>query len=772
MTFRARRDLVARHGRRAVAGVVVAALAGIGFAPSDAEGQLRRRRGTDPVLRALSFEGNRAIEDDELEEQVATEASGCRSLVLTPVCWVWKGGTVFDTRRLDRAELERDALRLRVHYFRRGYRAVRIVPRVIPVDTSTVDVQFVIDEGPPTLVGDLELGPADTLLSERTKRGVLDGLAPGAPLDLIRLDSVGARATMALDRRGYGDAQVIPSVVDDSTTPRKDVTLTTYRPYATYVERIRVEGTERYDPRLVANAMVLRPGDRYSRFDLAESQRALYQVGYFRRAVVRAERGSADSLKVLVAQVEELPPRRVRLTGGLSTVDFFQVDARYENANFRNEGARLTLQGTVGNIGANVLNNRGIFNNVLPPVRTRGTADFLQPTWQANAEIRRRWLKDPRNQTALGVFGYRRAAPGVFVDEGYGASATFTRNVVRWWPVSATYRFEFTGVSAADTYFCVNFGVCDGPSLAVLRRRQRLSPLALTTLVDRRDDPIGPTRGWFVRAELEYADRFTLSDLRYSRAEVEATHYTPLGDRFVLGLHGRAGIVRGRVNPRFGTEPIVHPRRRFYAGGAQSVRGFGENQLGPRVLAIPIERLRNPEVTVRGGDTTVVRFGCPDFIFVRNVAECPTEPTRYAGDTTLYGDFRDADFAPKPVGGNALAEASVELRYRVWGPVTVAAFVDGGWVQSSSGGLTRAASVLTPGIGARFVTPVGPIRLDVGFNPLPREPLSVVTDAPGVQGAPSLVPLERPRSFNPATGTGLGGIFNRLTLHLSVGEAF
>lgn len=775
MTDRVRRAFVARHGRRAVAGVVVAALGVIGLRPTTADAQLRRRRTVEPELRALSFTGNRALDDDELEQNIVSEPSGCRSLVARAVCWAWKGSPVYARRTLDRAELERDVLRLRVHYYKRGYRAVRIVPRTIPVDSNVVRVELVIDEGPPTLVGDLDLGPADTLLGARTKRAVLAGLEPGAPLDLIRLDTVGQRVTEELDRRGFGDAQVIPSVIEDSTSPRKDVTLTTYRPYATYVERIRVEGTERYDPRLVANAMGLRPGDRYTREAVAESQRALYEVGYFRRAVVRTEPGPADSLKVLVAQVEELPPRRFRLTGGVSTVDFFQVDARYENANFRNGGARLTLQGTVGNLGANALNNKGIFNNVLPPVQFRGTQEFLQPTWQANAEVRRRWLRDPRNQTAFGLFGYRRAAPGVFVDEGYGASATFTRNVVRRWPVSATYRFEFTGVTAADTYFCVNFGVCDDPSLAVLRRRQRLSPLALTTLVDRRDDPIGPTRGWFFRAELEHADQWTLSDLRYSRAEVEATKYFPLGYRMTLGLHGRAGAVRGRVNPRFGDEPIVHPRRRFYAGGAQSVRGFGENQLGPRVLAIPVERLRNPEIAVRDGDTTIVRYGCPDRIFNDAPSACPVDQLTLAGDTTLYGDFRDNDFAPKPIGGTAVAEATIELRYRIAGPVTLAAFVDGGWVRSATvRTLNRTRSVITPGIGARFVTPVGPIRLDLGYNPLARELLEVVTDNPSRTPATpsSLLTLGQLRSFNPATGTGLGGFFNRLTLHLSVGEAF
>ncbi|MCU0625615.1 MAG: BamA/TamA family outer membrane protein [Gemmatimonadaceae bacterium] len=758
-----------------IATVVLASLA----SATPVAAQLLRRRGVqDPVIRTLRIEGNQALPREELEANILTEASACRSLLVTPLCWVAKPGFLFARRRLDRAELERDVLRLRVHYYRRGFRASRIVPRVIPVDSATVDVLLAITEGPPTTIARLDLGPADTILSARTRRAILGDLAPGRPVDLIQLDTVGLRATAALDERGYGDATVIPAVVEDSTSPTREVRLVASRTYPTFVERVRVEGTERYDPRLVANTLLQRPGDRYTREGTAESQRALYEIGNFRRAVVRTEPGSADSLKVLVAQVEELEPRSVRLTGGVSTVDFFQVDARWINANWRNNGTRLTLQGTLGNLGADFLNNRGPFLNVLPrgPLPrgdTAATREYLIPTWQANAEVRRRWLRDPRNQTALGIFGYRRAAPGVFVDEGYGASATFTRDVMRRWPVSATYRFELTGVRAVDTYFCVNFGVCDTDALSVLRRRQRLSPIALTTSVDRRDDPIGPTRGWAFRAEAEHAARYTLSDLWYSRIEAEITQYVPLADRITLGLHGRAGVVRGAANPRFGGEAIIHPRRRFYAGGAQSVRGYGENQLGPRVLAIPVQTLRDTLFTRRpDGTQQIVRLGCdlPD----DQIANCPVEPTTVNGQPA--GNYADLDFVPKPVGGNAVAEASAEVRWRVWGPVTLAGFIDGGWVQSSSGGTTRAASVITPGIGARFVTPVGPIRLDLGFNPRPRELLTVITDVPSRNAAgeatSTLTTLANPRSFNPATGTGLGGIFNRLTLHLSVGEAF
>ena len=140
-----------------------------------------------------------------------------------------------------------------------------------------------------------------------------------------------------------------------------------------------------------------------------------------------------------------------------------------------------------------------------------------------------------------------------------------------------------------------------------------------------------------------------------------------------------------------------------------------------------------------------------------------------------------------------MIEGSIEARYRFWGPLTFAVFVDAGSVGARFGGTP---TVFTPGIGFRFVSPVGPIRVDVGYNPRSREQLSVVTElsqprdsgwllseaiSRGITDAKELAAysqrtglyqIANTRSFNPATGTGLGGIFNRLTLHLSIGEAF
>lgn len=742
-----------------------------------------------PVIDALKIDGNVNISTEELKAAMVTEASHCR---IWKACVVLRFGFLRQKVRLDRAELERDLLRLRVLYWKRGWRTAQVTPVITPLKDQKVAIALKVVEGPPTLIGSIDSHALDTLFDSEGLRKFVD-VKPGQPLDLIRLDSIAGRIVAHLDAEGYGDVLLNPVAVVDTSSPRAAVTLGVTRLYKTRIESVRVEGTEKYDPRVVANTMGVKAGDQYSRIGLAESQRALYEAGYFKRAFVRVDSGSADSLKKLIASVEELPTHSFRTTAGVSTVEFFQFDARYLNANFRSNAGRLTLQATLGNILAPQLNGRLPFQNVLPD--NLGTSDpaYLQPTFQLNGEVRRRWLSDSRNQTGVSLFGYRRSSPGVFVDQGGGAGASFTRNVTRAVPVSFQYRLEFTKVTAADTYYCVNFGVCDEVSLGVLRRTQRLAPLTLSAATDRRDDPLGPTRGYTWRTEVEMASAWTGSQFGYGRIEVDASKYFHSSEKLTVAMRFHAGYVRGqRTNGD--SVPIILPRKRFYAGGARSVRGYGENQLGPRVLVISRAQFQPTaarfDSLINDPKLNDGRLPCDLSVTLPNCLTDSTGAPLRAGRPT--SDFVDGDFTPKPLGASTLFEASLEARYRIGGPVTLAAFIDAGSVGARFGGT---ATVFTPGIGVRYLSPVGPIRIDLGYNPKRDEQLSVITElsqprdsswlnALGIQrelsGQPlidftnstGLFQINTQRSFNPATGTGLGGIFNRLTLHLSIGEAF
>ena len=175
------------------------------------------------------------------------------------------------------------------------------------------------------------------------------------------------------------------------------------------------------------------------------------------------------------------------------------------------------------------------------------------------------------------------------------------------------------------------------------------------------------------------------------------------------------------------------------------MRGFGENQLGPRVLTVPIGNLqRNDSLNVACTSGTDVTTCNP-------------------------GVLKDRDFEPRPLGGNFVMEGSVEARFPVWRDLIGAAFVDGGLVrQKTNPALPARKGAITPGFGFRYRSPVGPIRADIGFNPGGTESLPVVTENI-VNGQRTLVTLQQRRSYSPAAG---GGILKRMVLHLSIGEAY
>jgi outer membrane protein assembly factor BamA len=406
-----------------------------------------------------------------------------------------------------------------------------------------------------------------------------------------------------------------------------------------------------------------------------------------------------------------------------------------------------------------------IFRDALEGIGPEGST-YLSPTWRGSADLKIPWFNSPRNELLLSAFAQRRSLPGIFVDRSIGFNGVFTREVAFRVPLSFGYQYEVTRVNAGDLYFCVNFGLCDPPTVAALRSARSMSPVTLSATMDRTDDPISATRGYVVQATAEHASSFTLSDYRYNRVLIDAAGFVPLPRDIVLALHARAGWVGalGSTDEALGVDSegrsILHPRKRFFAGGSQSVRGYGESQLGPRILTIPATRLLEAGCTISGTQ-----------------AVCD-EAT--VNDKTL---LPDTAFTARPLGGNVLAEGSVELRFPIWKAIGGAVFVDGALVgERGLSDLGQASVAVTPGFGIRYKSMAGPIRVDLGYNPNLSEDLPVVTEVTGTGRAQiaglqvlrlsdnQLVPAQR--SFRSPRSPGVLGLLTRFTLHLSIGQAF
>lgn len=708
-----------------------------------------------PRVQAVRFEGVESLDPGMLGDSIATQETRCRGILLRPFCAISDAGVFVEKHDLDREELELDEIRLRVVYFRRGYRQARVESTVEP-EGDGVSVTFVVEEGPLTRVGELVVLQTDSLLSAGQLRRA-DLPAAGEALDLTRLDSARIRMRGWLWDRGHADAEINDSVTFVDSLARSATLRVRIDPGpVTTIEQVSIEGNERVSERTVRRLLELAPGDLYRRGDMTAAQRRLYETELFRQAVIRVP-STADSAKTVNVTLQEAPPRAIQAGPGFNTVEFVQAEVRFTRYDWLGGARRLDVRGALGNLLAPQLYGRSIFGSAVPEgVGDDVASAFLEPTWFVGVNVTQPFFFSTRNSVGVGVSAHRRSIPGIVIDRGLAAHASITRRVADHLPVSLTYQFEETRIEAGELYFCVSFGVCDPATIGGLGEPHRLSPVRLTARLERSDDLLAPTAGFTVHVEAEHASQLTLSDFHHQRITADLTRYMRLGPGVLAG-RVRGGWVRALEGTFLsfglpaGSLEVLHPRRRLLAGGARSVRGFAENQLGPRVLTVPADELIRP------------RDDAGEACTATTVADGTCDPDGVPSDA----------FQPRPLGGNTLLEGSVEYRHPLSETLTGAVFVDAGLLRGQRLNFPPGSrSAVTPGVGIRYRSPIGPVRLDLGVRPSVVEELPVVT-AVGEDGESQLVQLETMKRYDPVAGSGfLGQILSRLQLHLAIGEAF
>jgi outer membrane protein insertion porin family len=264
-------------------------------------------------------------------------------------------------------------------------------------------------------------------------------------------------------------------------------------------------------------------------------------------------------------------------------------------------------------------------------------------------------------------------------------------NVVRWGGrLEAARSFGSRRFSLAYDYRFVDTTIDPGYGLIDVDRQDRpyqLSSLIPTFLWDRRDDPLLPTRGWSSLVQAQYTFPFLGAKGDFFKLFLQQTQYVKLGRPGVIAVSLRAG----------GIEPFRHlhsqdpevppglPNRdvfideRFFAGGGTTHRAYGRDDLGVR------------------GETLFAR---------------PTDPAQFA-----------------PVGGNGLLLLNLEYRFPVAGPVEGVVFYDAGNVWADWRSINPRSAKSGAGVGVRYLSPIGPFRLDIGWklDPESGEPRQAVS---------------------------------------------
>lgn len=730
-----------------------------------AESQPARAQDPAPLIQRVRMTGVQSVDSRALGRGLATQPTQCRNLLYAPICLFSKAPTFADRHYFNAAELRRDEIRIRLYYWRRGYRDVEVTSRVDRVSRG-VKVSFAVVENEPTVITELRLRQADSVLPSRVIQRSLT-LQSGSPLSMVALDSAQVLLARELLDRGYADATItVDTTAVSNEQNQGPVSVLLVPGRIATIGSIEVAGNAAISPRTISRFMRLQRGDLYRRTDVLESERRLYNSGLFSDVSLgmrTANAADADSAKVLVVQVTEGPLHQLDLASGITTLDFVQVKAEYRRYHFWGDARRLVTRATLSNLLAPQLNGHGVFYNVTPETEDSERARFLQPTYSASVEFFQPWAFGTRNELGASVFSHRRSQPGVVTDRGVGTTMSLTRTISPHLQFTTGYTYELSSIDASDVYFCVSVGLCLKSSIAYVAKANPLAPLSLVGQYDNTNDPLQPTRGLRGRIDLEHASGYTASAFAYNRASLIASTYRQLKPGVVLAGRLRLGAVQGlgQTNQRLGVDDdptastVVHPRKLFFAGGSQSVRGYSENQLGPRLLTIDPAQLLDTARTGFCSETSLADRSC---------------------DPNIESIMSSA-FQPRPLGANAVAEMNIEVRFPIMRSrgLSGAVFVDGAVVGTRRfEDLLGATATIAPGIGIRLQTPAGPVRLDLGMRPSIVERLPVVTQLVGADSTLQLVTLRTPRTFDPTdSGSGwLKQVLSRLTLHLAIGPAF
>ena len=678
----------------------------------------------DLVVRALDFQGNEAIPDQVLATAISTTNSSCFGCAFG-LRFLGLG----EKRYFDEQEFRRDVVRLEVLYRRSGYPQVTI-DTLLRRTTEEVYITVRIDEGTPIVVRSLEILGLDSLRDWLRERTLLDlPLREGDPFNRYAMQASADSITRRLKDRGYPDARVYTAFESDRDARAAKVQLEVVPGNRAVFGDVQVVGNQRIHPQLVRNLLIARPGRRYSQDELFQSQRNLYGSDLFRFATVNIDsaeyRPGADSVPLIV-QVNEGRRRRIRGALGFGTEDCFRGSLGWTSRNFLGSNGRiLDLTSRISKVGVGTPFDWGLDDNLCSTSKDDPVGS-ARVNYTLGASIRRPAFLSSNNTLAVSVYTERRSEFRVYLRRETGTTVTLTRESPRRRdPLSLSYNLSYGRTEATDASFCASFNACTPDVVTLLEQNRVLATLSGLASFPRVNNLLDPSRGSQKSLEVTVSSRLlgSASFQQFTRLVGDASWYRPLSRDVVLSWRVRGGIIFSpTVDVATQRGNFVPPEQRFYAGGPNDVRGFERNELGPVVYVVAAENVDSA------------------------------------------GEVAAGDVQVAPTGGNTLAVANVELR--VPSPVLssrlrLAAYVDAGGAWQRGLETSDAVIRITPGIGIRVNTPLGPARLDVAYNPykLQAGPLFQAAEdgtLSPVPGKSSFV-LERD---------------SRVTYHFAVGQPF
>lgn len=558
------------------------------------------------------------------------------------------------------AALDADVAAIQELYRRAGFAAVRVESGINPepapepaLDVPVV-VRIVITENARTVVRSVRVA-GNEALGEQDLTATL-GLRPGAPFYVPQLAIDREAIEIRYQNLGFRSATVASSPGFSSDGSAADIVFTVQEGPRIFVDHVLIVGNVRTRSETIQRELAFKRGFPLGLGDVTESQRRLAALGLFRRTRITELRHGEETRRDVLVAVEEAPVSTIGFGGGLEAGTRQTESASAEEVELAPraffEIGRRNLFGK----------NRSINLFTRVSVRTGGSGfneyrvlgTFREP----------RVLNTTADAFLTGTVEQQRRTSFNFSRRAFSAEAA--RPVRRNLSVSGNYQIQRTEL------FDVNLNEEEKLLIDRLFPQIVLSSFSLSGIHSTRDDPVNPSDGVYFSANGQLAGRRIGSEVGFAKTYLTAQLFRTLPSAVapVFAASARLGVAAGFPREVVVVDPAGQPAvsvvrdlpasERFFAGGDTTVRGFALDQLG--------------------------------------TAETIDQTTGF------------------PIGGNALVIFNAELRVPVRGGFGVVGFVDTGNVFAHTGDVDLTELRSAMGFGVRYRSPVGPIRVDIGFK--------------------------------------------------------
>jgi len=572
---------------------------------------------------------------------------------------------------------------------------VSLVGATEEVAPGAVDVRFRIVEGTRTFVRSLRIEglPAGFAPPD------LPMLAPGQPFSQSRLDDAVAATVRVLGRGSYLFAQVTAQPGFSADRTSAEPVLVVVPGPAVRVGQVVVRGLQRTDEALVRANVKVAPGAPLDPEGLFQSQRELLLLGLFRTASVRLiSPDTPEPVKDVVVELRELPRLSGSIGAGYSLEDGPRIIGDLSYPNIFGQGIIFTLRGKLNYVGASALplqsyvdganlqGLNGLDFNINAGLTQPRIYQFLPARVSARLNLTAERIHRP-------TYFYGRVAGLLGVDWF----------ITRWLQLTGNYLIENVLVRAQPGVGdLLQPNRTDADRLRFPTGNFFMHTIGTTLAFDFRDEPVNPHAGVLIAATGEVTKDISAETTDVNgenavpariftfKAAGAITGYVPIAPRVTMAISVRGGKI-------FALEPdslIITPKR-FFLGGATTLRGFRDDALIPQ--------------DVRGE-------------YARERAYC--DALAWTGGCTSRAlALRNGDTLPSE-GGTLFELFKSELRFALVGDFELGVFFEAGnlWYSSSTWKPLDLRPVV--GAGVRYVTPVGPLALDVGFNLAPDDRLN------------------------------------------------